>query len=526
MTRGTVSAVGGERGARAHPVVRAVVAVACALLGTLLVAPGASASAGEGELRPGEVLAPGQGLVSPDGSQTLVLQPDGVLALFGADPYPRWVAGPGVPGSVLSVGATGDIALTAPDGSVGWRPEATAPAGSRLVLQDDGDLVVLDAQGARVWESGTAVRPSILPPGGVLSTGDSLSSPDGRQTFLVLEDGDVALLGPDAATRWSTGTDDPGATLTLREDGNLVVTDADGNRTWRSRTAGHPGASLVLQDDGDLVLYDAAGAPVWSTGTVIGPPLLATGTPFAVGQQLSSPDGHLRLQLVADGLHLTYDGTDIWTQAAPGVAALAVQPDGTAVLTDAAGGVLWNAGAPGVPGAALELQEAALMLRAATGQVLWRVDVPPELMTRTEAVVATDCEDVTAPVPEADTVLTSFGVRVHPCLAESLDALMTAAHADGIDLQAWGWRSASQQIALRAANCGPSGADASVVACRPPTAPPGTSRHERGLALDFTVGGSVLRAGSPAVEWLAEHAADYGLENLPGEPWHWSVDGW
>ena len=36
----------------------------------------------------------------------------------------------------------------------------------------------------------------------------------------------------------------------------------------------------------------------------------------------------------------------------------------------------------------------------------------------------------------------------------------------------------------------------------------------------------MLRAGSPAFVWLTEHAADYGLENLPGEPWHWSVDGW
>ena len=140
--------------------------------------------------------------------------------------------------------------------------------------------------------------------------------------------------------------------------------------------------------------------------------------------------------------------------------------------------------------------------------------------------MATDCDDVTAPVPQEDTVVTALGVRVHPCLADALDALMTAARADGIDLRAWGWRSSSQQIALRAANCSPTEADPTVVACRPQTAPPGTSRHERGLALDFTVDGKVLRAGSPAFLWLTEHAADYGLENLPGEPWHWSVDGW
>ena len=258
-------------------------------LAGLVSAPWASASAGEAELRSGEELVLGEALVSADGSQTLVLQPDGVLALFGAEPEPRWVAGPAVAGSRLTVAEDGEVALTAADGTVGWRPDATGGAGSRLVLQDDGDLVVLDPEGAQVWDSGTAVRPSILAAGAELGPGDALSSPDGRHTLLMLGDGDgdgdggLALLGPDATIRWSAGTDQPGATLTLREDGNLVVSDRDGDWQWRSRTAGHPGASLVLQDDGDLVLYDAAGAAVWRTGTAIGPAALPVGVPLAVG---------------------------------------------------------------------------------------------------------------------------------------------------------------------------------------------------------------------------------------------------
>ncbi|GEK19496.1 hypothetical protein CXY01_00160 [Cellulomonas xylanilytica] len=515
---------GGERDARARPVVRAALTCACVLVGTLALAPSASAASGEGELRPGESLGSGQGLVSADGTQTLVVQPDGVLALFGAEPEPRWVSGPAVPGSSLVVAPSGDVALTAPDGTVTWRPDAPATVGSRLVLQDDGDLVVLDPQGTQVWESGTAVRPSILPSGGVLEPGDALSSPDGRHTLLVLDDGDVALLGPDAATRWSTGTDQPGATLTLSEDGNLVVADPDGDRLWRSRTAGHPGSSLVLQDDGDLVLYDVAGTAVWSTGTVVGPPALAAGTPLAAGGRLTSPDGHLHLELGAAGLVLAYDDTVVWTAEAPGATALAVQGDGDVVLTGADGAVLWASATPGHPGATLQLEEGAMLLRAPTGQELWRVDVPVELVAGSQ--VATDCDDVSGPVPQADTVVTAFGVRVHACLADAVDALMTAARADGIELRAWGWRSSSQQIALRAANCSATEADPSVVTCRPQTAPPGTSRHERGLALDFTVAGSVLRSGSPAFAWLSRHAQDYGLENLPGEPWHWSVDGW
>jgi hypothetical protein len=38
--------------------------------------------------------------------------------------------------------------------------------------------------------------------------------------------------------------------------------------------------------------------------------------------------------------------------------------------------------------------------------------------------------------------------------------------------------------------------------------------------------GALIRSHSnPCYVWLAAHAADHGLANLPSEPWHWSVDG-
>lgn len=49
--------------------------------------------------------------------------------------------------------------------------------------------------------------------------------------------------------------------------------------------------------------------------------------------------------------------------------------------------------------------------------------------------------------------------------------------------------------------------------------------HEQGLAIDFTIGGGTIGYGSAAYDWLKAHAADYGLSNLPGEPWHWSTNG-
>jgi hypothetical protein len=50
--------------------------------------------------------------------------------------------------------------------------------------------------------------------------------------------------------------------------------------------------------------------------------------------------------------------------------------------------------------------------------------------------------------------------------------------------------------------------------------------HERGLAIDFTYNGSTIGShSSPGYKWLAAHAGEYGLYNLPSEPWHWSTNG-
>jgi D-alanyl-D-alanine carboxypeptidase len=58
-----------------------------------------------------------------------------------------------------------------------------------------------------------------------------------------------------------------------------------------------------------------------------------------------------------------------------------------------------------------------------------------------------------------------------------------------------------------------------------PTAIPGRSLHEIGMAVDITSAGRTLNAKSPAFKWLQVHADEYGFINLPSEPWHWSITG-
>ena len=126
-------------------------------------------------------------------------------------------------------------------------------------------------------------------------------------------------------------------------------------------------------------------------------------------------------------------------------------------------------------------------------------------------------------------IVTVGGIRIHQSISQNLANLLQAAAADGILLGGGGYRTSSSQIALRRAHCGSS--DYAIYQmpsyqCRPPTARPGFSNHERGLAVDFTANGRAITSRSTAAfQWLAANAARYGFYNLPSEPWHWSVNG-
>lgn len=129
-------------------------------------------------------------------------------------------------------------------------------------------------------------------------------------------------------------------------------------------------------------------------------------------------------------------------------------------------------------------------------------------------------------------------IKIHPCLFGSLEALIDAAAADRISLWGSGWRSSLRQVTLRISNCNlpPRRAAnyhielslAPSDICNPPTAPPGRSRHEAGLAVDFSCGRGndrVLNRSDRCYRWLQGNAHIFGFYNLPGEPWHWSIDG-
>lgn len=130
------------------------------------------------------------------------------------------------------------------------------------------------------------------------------------------------------------------------------------------------------------------------------------------------------------------------------------------------------------------------------------------------------------PTPSLTTV---NGITVASSVADRVRGLLNAAAADGVSLSGYGYRDFNTQISLRRQNCGTS--DYAIWemppdSCSPPTARPGYSYHERGLAIDFTANGRFINSQSnPGFVWLAANAGRFGFYNLPSEPWHWDTRG-
>jgi|GEM_PF-5223513 len=120
--------------------------------------------------------------------------------------------------------------------------------------------------------AGALCAQDTLAGGASLAKGQGLTSPNAQFRLDVREDGKVAVyrLAPAPVLHWeSPGEGFPGpGTLTMREDGDLVLTDADGATRWHTATTDNPGrARLVLGDDGSLSVR-AGTLSLWTAGAV------------------------------------------------------------------------------------------------------------------------------------------------------------------------------------------------------------------------------------------------------------------
>lgn len=104
-----------------------------------------------------------------------------------------------------------------------------------------------------------------------------------------------------------------------------------------------------------------------------------------------------------------------------------------------------------------------------------------------------------------------------------------------IALSGGGFRTYEEQLQIRRNNKCPNILTSPANKCKPPTAIPGTSLHEQGLAVDLRCDGVLINfddqnpkyAKTPATkkcfDWLKANAGKYGFKNLASENWHWST---
>jgi zinc D-Ala-D-Ala carboxypeptidase len=119
-----------------------------------------------------------------------------------------------------------------------------------------------------------------------------------------------------------------------------------------------------------------------------------------------------------------------------------------------------------------------------------------------------------------------YGITVNKIVAYPFQLMIDNAAKAGIRLSGGGFRTKQRQVELRTINGCPDIWTAAASSCKVPTAIPGRSLHELGLAIDMTSGAKTISdRKSPAFKWLAANAGRYGFVNLPSEPWHWSITG-
>lgn len=138
-----------------------------------------------------------------------------------------------------------------------------------------------------------------------------------------------------------------------------------------------------------------------------------------------------------------------------------------------------------------------------------------------------NADPVAGPIPGCPDGVVKEGpsyITICKSISSNVNTMFTKAAESNIPLSGGGFRSKTEQEYQRRIHCNGNITDPNAP-CTPPTAVPGSSRHENGLALDLKCGNNKVQKNDTCYNWLVQNAGTYKLYNLNGEPWHWSTDG-
>jgi len=112
----------------------------------------------------------------------------------------------------------------------------------------------------------------------------------GAYTLTLQPDGNLVLSEPDGNVVWSTLTHDQGVErAVLQDDGNFVLYKGEG-AAWATETDGREADRLIVQADRNVVLYGTDGSALWASDTQTDNPLPAPEPePEPVAEQAAAP---------------------------------------------------------------------------------------------------------------------------------------------------------------------------------------------------------------------------------------------
>jgi hypothetical protein len=232
-----------------------------------LIASAPGAHAESSVLGSGQTLGTGGKLVSADGHYTLIMQTDSNLVTY-AWPRPYWASNTSGKNpyndSILTMQGDGNLVMYSHNHVAIWASNTAGKNGAYLALQNDGNLVVISADGrTALWASGGV--DAQLDPGQMLWPNQQFQSPNRQYRMVMQSDGNLVLY-QGATARWSSKTYRANSTLEMQGDGNLVIYAPGHIAVWATGTF-KSGSVLRGQNDGNFVLYAPGNAAVWATNT-------------------------------------------------------------------------------------------------------------------------------------------------------------------------------------------------------------------------------------------------------------------
>ncbi|WP_323100182.1 IPT/TIG domain-containing protein [Intrasporangium sp. YIM S08009] len=205
------------------------------------------------QLQPGQSMTAGTSMHSPRGGYTLTLQTTGDLVLTKGTTR-VWSAGTKGTGNRLSVRADGNVVVVNASGTAIWSSATAGWAGAHLSLGDDG-LLLLSQGTTPVWDH-RGMRYDRLLPGQTLRSGESLQSVNTSWRLTMRTDGNLVVTTAAGRLQWSALTTGSGNVAVMRADGSFVVQSRTGSVLWSTSTGDADGAIVRMLGDANLAVYD------------------------------------------------------------------------------------------------------------------------------------------------------------------------------------------------------------------------------------------------------------------------------